>query len=134
MSSGKVSRKARQVFVALAESAGKVKQKELAFDFGVTAGRLMLRKGELALTLATFGYAARLVAVGRMLRLQSPSDQRRRSVAVHRDQTPYGLCHDMGLFFSFDSSTVGFLHVLSLVAQSSVNQRGLAGVPDVKSF
>ena len=60
LSSNSVSRKARQVFVALAESAGKIKQKELAFDLGVTAGRLTQIKGELASTLSAFGYASPL--------------------------------------------------------------------------
>ena len=60
LSSDKVSSKARRVFVALAESAGKVKQKELAFDLGVTAGRLTQIKGELASTLSAFGYSGPL--------------------------------------------------------------------------
>ena len=60
LSSNEVSNKARQVFVAFAKSAGKIKQKELAFDLGVTAGRLTQLKGELASTLSTFGYAGPL--------------------------------------------------------------------------
>jgi hypothetical protein len=60
LSSGKVSTKARQVFVALAQSAGKIRQKDLAMDLGVSAGRLTQIKGELASTLATFGYTSPL--------------------------------------------------------------------------
>ena len=60
LSSDSVSCKGRQVFLALAKSAGKVKQKELAFDLGITAARLTQIKGELASTLATFGYAGPL--------------------------------------------------------------------------
>ena len=58
LSSGKVSTKARQVFVALAESAGKLKQKELAMALGITPARVTQLKRELGGVLASFGYTS----------------------------------------------------------------------------